>query len=124
MLTPLEKAVLAKMLDKPGELFAIARQQLAQTTVAKREFSGVGFFTEFVIPADAQVRRNLPKTRIGAVGAEFSGLQHGAGFVLFIENGVISMLEGYTYDEPWPENTDVFRLITLHDLTIRRNRHE
>jgi len=44
MLTPLEKAVLDAMLDKSSEPFETVRQQLAQATVAKREFSGVGFF--------------------------------------------------------------------------------
>ena len=36
---------------------------------------------------------------------------HGAGFLLFIRGGVISMLEGYTDDESWPASTDEF---TLH----------
>ena len=82
-------------------------------TVAKREFSGVGFFTEFALPADAPVRRDLADDAISDVGAEFPSLQHGAGFVLFIRSGVVTMLEGFTYDEPWPESTDGFRLIRL-----------
>ena len=110
MLTPLEKAVLDAMLDKSGEPFETVRQQLAQATVAKREFSGVGFFTHFVVPADARVRHDLPPMEIGDVGAEFPSLQHGAGFLLFIRDGIVSMLEGFTYDEPWPTNTDEFRV--------------
>ena len=110
MLTPLEKAVLDAMLEGGGESFEAVRQQLAHATIAKREFSGVGFFTEFVVPVDAPVRRNLPSMEIGNVGAEFRSLQHGAGFVLFIRDGVVSMLEGYTYDEPWPTDTDEFRV--------------
>lgn len=47
---------------------------------------------------------------IGEVGAEFPGLQHGAGFLLFIRGGVVTMLERYTYDESWPESTDEFAL--------------
>jgi hypothetical protein len=60
--------------------------------------------------ADAGVRRDLPDMHIGDVGAEFPALKHGAGFVLFVRGGVITMLEGYTYDEAWPERTDEFRL--------------
>jgi len=48
---------------------------------------------------------------IDGVGAEFPGLQHGAGFLLFFRGGVVSFLEGYTYDESWPASTDEF---TLH----------
>jgi hypothetical protein len=114
MLTPLENAVVDALLAKPGESFDTVRQQLAHATVTKREFTGVGFFTEFVLPEHATVRRDLPDATIGDVGAEFPGLQHGAGFVLFIRGGVVTMLEGYTYDEPWPTSTDDFRVYRDH----------
>jgi hypothetical protein len=112
MLTPLEKAVLDTMLDKPGEPFETVKKQLAHAAIASREFSGVGFLTDFVVPPDAPVRRDSPDKEIGPVGAEFPGLQHGAGFLLFIRDGVVSMLEGYTYDETWPTNTDDFEVHT------------
>ena len=98
------------MLDKPGEPFDTVREQLAHATVGKREFSGAGFFTDFVVPTDARVRRDLPPMEIGDVGAEVPGLQHGAGFLLFIRDSGVSMLEGFTYDEPWPINTDEFKV--------------
>ena len=105
-----EKAVLDALLEKRHEPFATIRQQLAHVTVTKREFTGVGFFTEFALPVDAPVRRDLPDDTIGDVGAEFLGLQHGAGFLLFIRGGRVSMLEGYTYGEAWPSNTNEFRV--------------
>lgn len=110
MLTSLEEAVLDAMLDKPGEPFETIRQQLAYATIAKREFTGVGFFTRFAIPADAPARRDLPSMHIGDVGAEFPQLQHGAGLLLFIRDGVVSTLEGFTYDERWPTDTDEFEV--------------
>ena len=110
MLTPLEKSVLDKLLDKPGETFDTLRRQVSLAKVSKRQFSGVGFFTEFALPGEAQVSRNVDDMTLGDVGAEVPGLEHGAGFVLFIRKGTISMLEGYTYDEKWPERTDGFRL--------------
>jgi hypothetical protein len=39
---------------------------------------------------------------ISDVGAEFPNLRHGAGFVLSIRDGVVTMMEGFTYDAPWP----------------------
>jgi len=116
MLTPLEKAVLDMMLDEPGDPFETVRQQLAHATIAERKFTGVGFFTHLVVPADAPVRRDLLSTEIKGVGANFPGVQHGAGFILFIRKGVVSFLEGYTYDEPWPEKTDDFRLFRYGDV--------
>ena len=111
MLTPLEKAVIDTLLETGGEPFDTARQQLARASIIKREFTGVGFFTEFALAADAQVRRDLPDATLGNVGAELPSLQHGAGFLLFIRGGVVTMLEGFTYaDDQWPERTDEFRV--------------
>jgi hypothetical protein len=47
---------------------------------------------------------------ISDVGAEFPDLRHGAGFVLSIRDGVVTMMEGFTCDQPWPESTNEFRL--------------
>lgn len=110
MLTPLEHAVLHRLLDRPGEPYDTIRQQLAHATVASREFTGVGFFTEFTVSEEATVARSLPDMTLGDVVAESASLKHGAGFVLFVRNGVVSMLEGHTYDEPWPDSVDDFRV--------------
>jgi hypothetical protein len=109
-LTPLENAVLETMCQQPGKHFETIKQQLAAASVGRREFSGVGFFTDFIVPADATVKRDLPDMELTGVGAEFPNLAHGAGFVLFIREGVINMLEGFTYDENWPEKTDAFKI--------------
>lgn len=43
----------------------------------------------------------------GDINAYVSSLETGLGFVLFIREGVLSMLEAYTYDnEAFPENLD------------------
>ncbi len=111
MLTPLETGVLALLLDNPGAAFDTMRQQLSLAAVAKREFTGVGFFTEFSLPADAPVRRDLPDATIGGVEASFPSVEHGAGFLLFVRSGVVNMLEGFTYGEDqWPQTTDGFRI--------------
>jgi hypothetical protein len=39
-----------------------------------------------------------------------SGLKHGVGFLVFVEDGKLRELEGYTYDEPWPDRLDHFEL--------------
>ena len=110
ILTPLEKAVLEMLLDQPGEPFDAIRQQLSFATVSKRESSGVGFFTEFALSDEAPVKRDLPDMTLGGANAQMPSLEHGAGFVLFIRGGVVTLLEGFTYDENWPANTDGFRL--------------
>ena len=42
--------------------------------------------------------------KIGDVHAEISGLENGAGFVLYALDGKLEMLEGYSYDEKYNIN--------------------
>jgi hypothetical protein len=108
-LTPLEEAVLDELLDRPGEPFTTLREQLAHASVTSREFTGVGFFTHFTVPREAPLRRDLPSAELLDVDARIAGVEHGAGFVLFVRDGVISQLEGYTYgDTPWPDSITEF----------------
>jgi hypothetical protein len=78
------------------------RTQFERCRVAARKPTGVGFFTQLHIPDDAEPAPVKPgRMSLGNVVATVDGLQHGAGFVLFVENGVLDMLEGFSYDEPW-----------------------
>ncbi len=43
-----------------------------------------------------------PNLELGDTHAKLEGLKLGAGFVMFIRDGLIKTLECYTYDEPWP----------------------
>ena len=110
-LTDLERSVLAQMLDRPGESVALIAAQLSHAIVSNREHTGVGFYTNFAIPDDAPILRDLPDHEIGDVGGKHPQLRFGAGFLLFIRNGVVSFLEGYTYEDPWPSDESSF---TIH----------
>lgn len=110
-LNELEAAVLDKLLT--GELAALAclRAQRQRIHVTKRESTGVGFFTEFGHPDDAVKLATSKSIRFGDVLAELDGLDHGAGFLLFIDNGLITMLEGYANaNEVWPDKPGRFVL--------------
>ena len=109
-LTSLERQVLELMLDRPGKVYGTLRSQLQHAVVARREFTGVGFFTNFQIHSGATVCRDSPNLEIGDVTAEFPSLKHGAGFVLFIRDGQLATLEGYAYGEDWLDEIGEFRL--------------
>ena len=108
-LEPLEAAVLDKMLAGEHPVLTALRAQLARATVRSRELTGVGFFTEFALAPDA-VSAPVRTLRFGDIQAEVSGLKHGAGFVIFVDDGLLTMLEGYSYGEPWPEKIDEFSI--------------
>lgn len=54
------------------------------------------------------------------VHLETPGLRHGGGFVLFAENGILSMLEGFSYDKPWPGMIDRYELLCSSKLAEKR----
>lgn len=101
-LDQLEQKVLQLLLAGDDPILVTLRSQLELAKRRPREVTGVGFFTHFDVPKEAPRLPGNPKIRFGDVIAEIDGLQNGAGFLLFIDNGVLSMLEAYTYDEPWP----------------------
>ena len=43
----------------------------------------------------------------GDFAFQLEGLYNGGGYVLFIRDGKLNFLEGYAYDEPWPEYLNV-----------------
>lgn len=97
------------LLAGDDELLSILRTQLETATVAKREMTGVGFYTTLEISPMAPRAGNLA-FKFGDVDANIRGLKHGAGFLLFVKLGALQMLEGYTYDEQWPPDTSAFTL--------------
>ena len=109
-LTDLEYAVLEKLLAGDDQRLAQLRRQLENAIVSKRKMTGVGFFTTLSV-LDATARLDERSFELVDVTADITGLTHGAGFVLFIRNGLLDTLEGYTYGEDrWPEKISSFRV--------------
>lgn len=106
-LEPLEAAVLDKLLSGEHPVLTALRAQLGGATVKRRERTGMGFFTEFALAPDA-VAAPVRALRFGDVQATVTGLEHGAGFVLFVDDGLLRLLEGYSYSEPWPDKIGKF----------------
>ena len=94
--TELELAALHSMFSETPELAAKFERQLSVATATKRENTGVGFFTSIAVPLAAPpVARSEPLH--GETHARLPGLEPGLGFVLFLENGRLHTLEGFTY---------------------------
>jgi len=108
-LTNLERKVMQALLDGEDDILSILREQLGATVVVKRKMTGVGFFTTFAVSDDVR-RADDRSFKFDDVIASISGLAHGAGFLLYVEHGLLHMLEGYTYDEPWPQEISEFEL--------------
>ena|SRR5438094_1179595 len=110
-LTQLEQAVLEKFLDGDHDVLSVLRRQLQGIRATKREFTGVGFYTNLATPADSFRVQGNRSFELSDVLANMPGLTVGAGFVLFVRDGLLATLEGYTFsNEPWPAAVTTFEL--------------
>ena len=75
-----------------------------------RSFSGVGMFVYLELEPRAVPLDPPVNDAFGDLGATLPTLEYGAGFVLFIKDGLITMLEAYCYGEEWPEVIEEYSL--------------
>ena len=109
-LNEFEQQVLDKLLAGDHPALVALRGQAERARVIRREYTGVGFFCDFDVPSDATPLPTQSDFHVGDVNASLDGLKHGAGFVIFVRNGRLAMLEGYTYEEPWPQEVRNLKL--------------
>jgi hypothetical protein len=64
--------------------------------------TGVGFYAKVALPPGTEPATGRPSFKLGDVDGTASNVKHGLGFLLYVTDGFLDMLEGYTYDEPWP----------------------
>jgi len=100
-LSKFERDVIDKLLNGNSDALRILKSQIDMARITCRN-TGAGFFLSFDVP-DTCSRVTPEKCRIGDVTATIAGLKYGAGFVLFVNDGFVRQLEGYSYEEPWPD---------------------
>lgn len=104
-IAPIELQVMQMLLAGDHPTLETLRQQFARSSVAERDFTGVGFFTSFKVP-DC-LPRVVPPRRIviGDVCADVDGLEYGCGFILFVDDGLLATLECHLWgDDAFPDD--------------------
>lgn len=109
-LNVLEKAVLERLLAGDHEILVALRAQARHMRINSRKQTGAGFYCNFEVPAEISPINGPQNFELDDVDASIDGLEYGAGFLLFVRNGRMSFLEGYSYEEPWPTEVKNFRL--------------
>jgi hypothetical protein len=109
-LNDFEHAVLAKLLAGDHPVLAALRSQAERARLVSRDYTGAGFYCSFEVPADVPTLSQHSDFEFGDVNATVNGLKHGAGFVIFVRGGRLDTLEGYSYDESWPDVVGDFEL--------------
>jgi len=102
----LEQQLMAALLSGEDARLAALRAQYRSATVGARQFTGVGFFTHFVLPGAVPLVTPL-NFEIADVFLQLAGVAHGAMAILFIRESRLDCLEVVTLDDPWPEQIAV-----------------
>lgn len=111
----LEHSVVNRMLADPGLQPLRRSVDSSSMTVVSREFTSAGFLTEFERSDWLKLFHDGFSLRWGKVGARLNELGIDTGYVVYIDDGYVSTVEGYTYGEEWPfEVVD----IQLYDLDL------
>jgi hypothetical protein len=105
-----ERQVIEFSLRGEHPVLEVLRQQLAVAVVSTREFSGAGFSTQFAVPAGTRQLASQRRLVIGDVYADVAGLKYGAGFLVFVERGILDMVECFTFENAWPAEASIRRL--------------
>lgn len=112
-LTDLEKSVIQAMLTDP-ELNPTTRYLGgAEIRVETRDYSGAGFLTKLTRSDGAKLFADEQSFVWGKVGARLNRERLHTGYLVYVEHGWLTALEGYTYGEDWPslvEEYEVYRL--------------
>lgn len=105
----LEVAVLDLFVAGDEPALATLREQLAESHVARRERTEVGFFTFLEVPPHAQRLPGGTEFMLDDVAAEIHGSSRPARFVLAVRDGVLDFLEGVMLGERWPDDPSLRR---------------
>ncbi len=111
--TNLEWAIVDRLLQDPELHPEKADVKRAEIDVIDREFTGVGFLTEFEPSEELKLFADGVTLRWGKVGARLNASKIETGYVVYVDNGYLTTIEGYTYGEEWPERIDSFELYEL-----------
>jgi len=108
--TKLELAALHSIFAETPQYANGLAVQLAGASVTERENTGGGFFTTISVAADIP---QIPSPRVlgHEIYAKVEGLTHGMGFILFMKDGNLNLLEGYAVGY---ENTAPLKLATVN----------
>ena len=96
----LVRALMPMLLVGVDPRLHVLRQQWQTAEVGIRSTTNWGFFAHFGVSPSAQ-HMSGPDFCGGDAVINVHGLSLHAGCILYVEGGALSVLEVYTFDEPW-----------------------
>ncbi len=109
-----EKKLMETLLAGDDPTLEGLRHQYLNSNVKKRQFTGAGFFTNFSVKDGIEPVAKGKTFQIDDIDASMGSAEGAIGFILFVEKGYLSMLEGYTLSsDVWPDDYSDVSLVYL-----------
>lgn len=103
--------VMDMLLAGNDEMRCQLRKQYEIAKIVNEEYDAVGFYIDYKVDKFQLDTKKYPESfSIGDVYGTVNGVFGAVGFVLFVTNGFIKCLEGYTVFDNWPENDENIKL--------------
>ena len=104
----LEFKILKMVLDKhPSKNL---EDQITSLQVVRREHTGAGLYVYFNSHENANLKPVLNTKRINGPLIESSKLQHGAGCIVWLDEGIIDFVEIFSYSDTYPTDNYTYEL--------------
>lgn len=97
--------VMNLLLDGEDEVLSVLRDQYKNANIISEEDEEAGFYINYQVNTALIIPNNYNTTfQIGDVDGTVDNIDEAVGFILYIKNGYIAMLEGYTnVIDKWPK---------------------
>lgn len=115
-----EKRLMRMILAGNEKTLETLREQYAIARIKSVESSDVGFFIRFLIRNQKNLNINNKSFEIGDVDGNINGIRGALGFILYVKDGFIEALEGYTnVVDKWPKSNQ--KITLTYDSGEERN---
>jgi hypothetical protein len=111
----LEKAIVERILVDPELAPTKSSLRWDEIKVKRRSLTNVGFLTEFEFSEELMVFASDISLRWGKIGARLNETKIETGYLVYVDGGYITTVEGYTYGDEWPRQIDRVQLYDLKE---------
>jgi hypothetical protein len=89
--------------------------QVSAAEVVERDYTGVGLYVHVTVPAHLpelqQERRDRQLAGATRLYLTHPLLEHGAGTIVWVEDGRVDCIECFAYDGTWPSDDAAFQIL-------------
>ncbi len=111
--TELEQAVIRSMLADRELKPVRSTVNFATVVVSDRGFTGAGFLTELERSEALRLFNVGVSLRWGKLGARLNASRVETGYLVYVDDGYVTTVEGYPYGDEWPDQVEQIELYEL-----------